>query len=107
MLILLLVQHPVETWRSSGSPAQTGGRREEKGEVKRLRASISSAIHPSLPWTTPAAAWADACGVGAFPTVLLAAGGAAGAYLRAVPVPVPLSVSVCQRMIRLLFPQLA
>lgn len=36
-----------------------------------------------------------------FPTVLIAAGGAAGADLRAVP------VSVCLRVIQLLFPQLA
>lgn len=61
------------------------------------------------PGQTPAAAWVGWGGGGTravlvgFPTVLIAAGGAAGADLRAVPV----SVSVCLRMIQLLFPQLA
>lgn len=66
-----------------------------------LEAPVSSSTHPLLPEPPAAAARAEACGVCGVRTVLIAAGGAAGAYLGALP------VSVCLRVIWLLFPQLA
>lgn len=101
MLIFPLVQHHAR--KPGGAVGVTPGRGGRRRSGKALEASTSSTTRPltALDKHQQLHGWVDACGVAGFPTVLIAAGGAAGADLRAV------SVSVCLRMIQLLFPQLA